>query len=353
MLFSLELENPHALIRRYIFSNGIMPSRLQLCTHCLRRIPQRNPYSLTVLKYASTTAHAPALATSLPPDLSYPITQPPSYKPPEYRKSQLHRQYTSLLRSSPLLLFFQHNNLKATEWVAVRRELAHAMRAADDYLSNKKPIADTIKINIVQTRIFESALLVVDHFHPELLPPAPPAAEKGAVFTHALSRTAYEAVSGKKLSHPLHPLLCGPVAVLSFPEVSPQHLKAALSILSPKGPQFPAPTRRANPGYYDLVVQAGLQKLLLLGARVEGNVFDVDGTRWVGGIEGGMEGLRAHLVGLLGSVGAGVTGVLESAGRNLYYTLEGRRAMLEEDGEKGSKVPEEGTKGHEQPGNGG
>lgn len=84
------------------------------------------------------------------------------------------------------------------------------------------------------------------------------------------------------------------------------------------------------------MTQAGLQKLLFLGARVEGKVFDIDETRWVGSIESGMEGLRAQLVGLLGSVGAGVTGVLETAGRSLYYTLEGRKGMLEEEDDNSS-----------------
>lgn len=132
--------------------------------------------------------------------------------------------------------------------------------------------------------------------------------------------------------------------MLSFPIVSPQHLKVALSILSPQAPLFPAPSRRANPGYHDPVTQAGLQKILLLGARVEGKVFDVDETRWVGSMETGMDGLRAQLVGLLGSVGAGVTGALETAGRSLYYTLEGRKGMLEEDAAKDSKITEESPK---------
>ena len=64
---------------------------------------------------------------------------------------------------------------------------------------------------------------------------------------------------------------------------------------------------------------------------MEGKVFDMEQTRWVGGIEGGMEGLRSQLVGMLGSVGAGVTGALESAGRTLWVTVEGRRGMLEEE----------------------
>ena len=79
---------------------------------------------------------------------------------------------------------------------------------------------------------------------------------------------------------------------------------------------------------------------MLLGARVEGRVFDGEGVRWVGGIEGGMSGLRAQLVGMLGGIGAGVTGALEGVGRGLYFTLEGRRGMLEEEqkpkGEEGN-----------------
>ena len=79
---------------------------------------------------------------------------------------------------------------------------------------------------------------------------------------------------------------------------------------------------------------------MLLGSRVEGQVFDIDGTKWVGGIDGGMDGLRAQLVHLLQSVGGGVTSSLESAGRNLYFTMEGRRMILEEEG----KPKEEDTK---------
>lgn len=84
-------------------------------------------------------------------------------------------------------------------------------------------------------------------------------------------------------------------------------------------------------------MQDGVKKLMLLGARVEGQIFDMEGTRWVGGIEGGMDGLRAQLVHLLQSIGGGVTGALESAGRNLYFTMEGRRGILEE----AEKAPEE------------
>jgi hypothetical protein len=75
-----------------------------------------------------------------------------------------------------------------------------------------------------------------------------------------------------------------------------------------------------------------LKKLMLLGARIEGRVFDLEGTRWVGGIDGGMDGLRSQLVQMLEGFGAGLASTLESAGRSLYFTMEGRRNMLEEEG---------------------
>jgi len=115
---------------------------------------------------------------------------------------------------------------------------------------------------------------------------------------------------------------------VTFPVVSPQHLKAALQILAPND-KFPAPKRKANPGLYELPVQSGLQKLMLLGARVEGDVFDMDGARWVGGIQGGMGGLRSQLVYMLQNVGAGLTNTLEGAGKALYVTMESRRLDME------------------------
>lgn len=184
------------------------------------------------------------------------------------------------------------------------------------------PLADSIKMQIITTSIFQAALLVVEHFHPS---------EQDATLTHALSRAAHDAVASHKATHSLRPILSGPLAVVSFPTLSPLHVKAALSILAPKAPNFPAPTRRANPGYHDTVTQSGLQKLLLLGARIEGSpALDSEGIRWMASIEGGLDGLRAQLVGVLAGVGAGVTQVLDNPGRSLYFTLEGRRGMLEE-----------------------
>ena len=290
--------------------------------------------------------------------------QPPSYKPAEFRKTQLHRQYQSTLRSSPLMLVFQHNNLKSVEWMGIRRELAAALAKVDEDLAkngNDDYIGSTLKLQIVQTGIFASALKVVEFWDPNFEPeprtqhPTDPRTASSATiedtkpdasdpgFKHGLSKQAWTtAKNNPKRRHGLEPLLSGPLALLTFPTVSPQHLKAALTILAPS-PGFAAPKRRTNPGYHEPAVQNGLQKLMLLGARVEGKVFDSEGTKWVGGIEGGLDGLRGQLVAMLSGVGAGITSTLDSAGRSLYVTVESRRSMLEED-QKGPEGNSEAQK---------
>lgn len=244
-----------------------------------------------------------------------------------------------MLRASPLILLFQHNNLRATEWTGIRRELAAALAKVDATNATSRPdeppLSAAVKLHIVQTGIFEAALRIVDYF------PSTSAAFEAAVAagrpTNDLSTTAYAAVRAFKGRHSLSPLLAGPVAVLAFPAVSTEHLRAALSILSPTkvGTPFAPPTRRQAPSYYDIPVQEGLVKLVPLAARVEGEMFDMERTRAIGEIEGGMSGLRAQLVSMLQGAGAQLTGVLEGASKSLYLTMESRRSVLEEEtGEK-------------------
>lgn len=251
------------------------------------------------------------------------------------------------------MLLFQHNNLKSMEWVGIRRELVQALKKVDEARvaagHPSEPLAEGIKIQIIQTGIFAAALRVVEFYKPDsttpTLDPMDPSSPSSASIpvhdaglTHTLSRAAHEAVADTRTAHALAPLLSGPLMLLTFPNVSPQHMKAALSILSPSAPKFSAPKKRTNPGWHDPAVQSGLQKLLLLGARVEGKVFDVEGTKWVGGIEGGLEGLRGQLVAMLQGFGGSLTSTLESAGKSLYFTVEGRRTMLEDE-EKATSEP--------------
>ncbi|KAI3396596.1 hypothetical protein diail_11848 [Diaporthe ilicicola] len=304
--------------------------------------PARAPPSLVATaprQYATAASIASVLRL---PDDYVPPTKPPSARRSEERKAQLLRTYTSLLRSTPLMLMFQHNNLTAAEWAAIRRELRAALAAVPPPAAAPDghaplDIAPKILLQVVRTRTFDQALKVIEFFDPA-------GVAKSDAYTHDLSMAAYQAVKATEGAVPkdstyaqLAPLMIGQMALLTFPAVSPQHLAAALSILSPSPPAFPAPTRKKNPGYHDLTTQSGLQKLLLVGGRIEGKVFDSDGVRYVGGIEGGLDGLRAQLVAMLQSAGLGLTTALEGASKSLWVTMESRRTMMEEGGNGAGK----------------
>ncbi|RMZ78941.1 hypothetical protein DV737_g3683, partial [Chaetothyriales sp. CBS 132003] len=280
--------------------------------------------------YATATALPSTTSTSTS---SYHPLQPPSHRDPAYRKSQLLRSYVSLLQTTPLIVIFQHNNLKAQEWVGIRRELERALQRVDQQLAaadpDAQPLSQSIKLQVVKPTIFEVGLRVAEYYKPGQ---SAPGQDDDASLTHALSEAAYKAVFGLKGAHPLTPLLTGSTALLTVPVVSPQYLKAALSILAPTpgaASAFAAPSRKAVPSYYELNVQDGVKKLLLLGARVDGRVLDMDGTRWVGSIDGGIDGLRAQLVSLLQHAGIGLARTLESAGQSLWFTMESRRRDME------------------------
>jgi large subunit ribosomal protein L10 len=320
-----------------------MPPRIRPQLQCLQPLLRsRNELSTQQCRYASVataTAPAPSLEEHSHTIQRYPSTQPPSFKPPEFRKSQLLRQYAALLSSTPLILLFQHNNLKALEWLSIRRELAQALRKVDEAEGTHH--ADFVKLHIVQTGMFAAAMRVVEFHHPEKY-----AQEPASEPRHVLSKKAHSAARNAKLKHGFEPLLSGPIAVLALPDVSPAHLKAALQVLSPSE-KFPAPKRRTNPSYHELPVQEGLKKLMLMGARAEGRIFDLDGARWIGGIEGGKTGLQAQLVAILQSFGANLSQTLEAASKSLWFTLEGRKSMLEDEGKEKEEPKKEEPKKEE------
>ncbi|KAF2151956.1 hypothetical protein K461DRAFT_216314, partial [Myriangium duriaei CBS 260.36] len=326
-----------------------MPPRIPLRSRSLRLVSSNSHCPTCQVRLASVvTAQHAGYDASLP-IARYPETQPPSHKSPTLRKSQLHRQYQSLLHSNPLILILQHNNLKAAEWAAIHRELNNALEKVDKEAGGVSSIAGGTKISIIHTGVFESALKVVEFWKapskssttvskktkkaaigatdPAVASPRP----VHTVISHGLSEQAWKVSNkiAKKRRHGLEPLLSGPLALVSFPSTSPEHLAAALKILSPSE-KFPAPKRKANPEFYSPQVQSGLQKLMLLGARVEGRAMDDETLRWVGGIEGGLSGLRAQLVGMLSSAGVGLASALDGASRSLYLTMESRRMDMEE-----------------------
>ncbi|KAL1840672.1 hypothetical protein VTJ49DRAFT_222 [Mycothermus thermophilus] len=341
---------------RSLVSPAINGSRIAR-TSALLLLPSSTPApSTTAAPSRQYATAAPGGRLSLPPDY-IPPTKPPTARPADTRKSQLLRSYTSLLRSTPLILIFQHNNLTAVEFAAVRRELRLALAAVSPEGSDSAEIASRAELQVIRTRIFDVALKIVEFYDPSKVQPSEATTITGkrvkVVYNHDLSKAAYKAVkavsSGEKplpedsVYAQISPLMVGPLAIFTLPTVSPAHLAAALSVLAPNPPAFPPPSKKKSPGYYDPIAQSGLQKLLLVGGRLEGKVFDQQGIEWVGKIEGGIDSLRAQLVYLLQSAGMGLTSTLEGAGKSLWLTLESRRSVLEED----QKGPQEGGENKE------
>ncbi|KAF7562060.1 hypothetical protein G7046_g2079 [Stylonectria norvegica] len=324
------------------------PRLPRVVTPCLRQLRSeagisRTSWALAVRTLSTTSERsATVFSSALQPPADYvPPTKPPSARPIETRKSQLIRTYTSMLRTTPLILFFQHSNITAVEWAAIRRELKKALASVP--LPSAAPgaepvdITPLVQLQVLRTNMLDVALRIVEFYKPEVA-----AASKMTTRTsrgpviHDLSAAAYEAI--KDLEAPtdssyaqIQPLLVGPLAGLVLPAVSPAHVAAALSILSPVPKVFPAPTRKKNPGYHDPICQNGLAKLLLVGGRIEGKIFDQAGVNWVGGIGGGIDGLRAQLVGMLQGAGLGITNSLDSGRMSLWLALESRKIQLEDE----------------------
>lgn len=202
-------------------------------------------------------------------------------------------------------------------------------------------ISPAIELQVLRTRIFDVALKITEFFD------AGAQTDRSNAYTHDLSATAYETIKKAPVDDPatvyaqISPLMVGPVAAVTFPAVSPAHLAAVIKVLAPSPPQFPAPTRKKSPSYYEPTFQSGVQKLILVGSRIEGRVFDRDGVNWVGGIEGGLDGLRAQLVAMLQSAGLGLTTALEGGSKGLWLALEGRRTQLDEEANGGRKEVEQ------------
>ncbi|KAI1071153.1 hypothetical protein LB507_009654 [Fusarium sp. FIESC RH6] len=324
-----------------------MASRIsRAVSPCLRQLRResRLPHTswITAARSISTSPSCSAAVNDIRKPIDQaPATKPPSARPIETRKSQLIRTYTSLLRTTPLILFFQHSNLTAVEWAAVRRELKKALSAVPqpNAVPGSGPVDITplVQLQVVRTNMLRVALKLVEFYDPE----AAAASDKTTrtargPLVHDLSEAAYDAIKNAEVPEDsnyaqIEPVMVGPLAALVLPAVSPAHVAAALSVLAPVPGKFPAPSRKKNPGYHDATCQSGLAKLLLVGGRVEGKIFDQSGINWVGGIEGGLDGLRAQLVALLQGAGLGITSTLEGGSRSLWLALEGRKGQLEDE----------------------
>ncbi|KAM5381781.1 hypothetical protein ACJZ2D_003001 [Fusarium nematophilum] len=328
-------------------SRATSPCLRQLCREA--SITQKS-WSFGARSMSTSSTYSAAVTDIRTPVEHIPATKPPSARPVETRKSQLIRTYTSLLRTTPLILFFQHSNLTAVEWAAVRRELKKALSAVPppNAAPGAEPVDITplVQLQVVRTNMLSVALKLVEFYDPETAAASASTARtsRGPV-VHDLSKAAYEAIKNAEVPEDsnyaqIQPLLVGPLAALVLPAVSPAHVAAALSILSPVPGQFPAPSRKKGPGFHDPICQSGLAKLLLVGGRIEGKIFDKSGVNWVGGIGGGLDGLRAQLVAMLQGAGLGITSTLEGGSRSLWLALEGRKGQLEDEAKGETKEGE-------------
>lgn len=196
-------------------------------------------------------------------------------------------------------------------------------------------IADGIKINVLRGAIFDAAIRVADYYDPKM--PS----------EHGTSKEAY-AITTKKNKHSLAPIIAGPIGAVSFPKVSPEHLKVVLDVMFPDG--------RAIKGM-DPLALTGIQKLYLLAARVDGHAagqigkaetLDREKVKWVSTLPG-EDGIRGELVAILQSVGGGaLVQSLQSIGVNVVRTVDAHRKVLsgelEPKGEEAAEAPAEEVK---------
>lgn len=191
-------------------------------------------------------------------------------------------------------------------------------------------MAALTEITLIRSALFSSALRVAEGFD------RAHSREPGLSGT---SKEAYAQTLHLRDELPLSALLTGPTGTLSLPVVSPPHLKVVLDIM------FPVKGHKRG---LDPLAVSGLQKLVLLGARVdghvaggrigEGRVLDGDQLRLVSGLKG-IENMRGELAAILQSVGGGeLVRSLESVGLGMVRTVEGRRKMMEGEANGSAKV---------------
>jgi len=213
------------------------------------------------------------------------------------------------------MIFFQHNNLRAVEWVALRRELLFGLRKIDP----KSTLAEGTRITVLSSALFAASLRVAEGHDPQHKRSSEPGG----------SKLIAKETEGLKKTHPLSPIFTAPVAVLSFPSVEPAHLKTALDILFP--------LKNPKKGLDPLAV-SGLQKFVLLAGRVDGHVYgsrvgegrvmDVDLIR-VLALLPDVNTLRGELLAMLrGAGGADLVMNLGNIGAGLARTVDTYRKML-------------------------
>lgn len=194
------------------------------------------------------------------------------------RKTFLVDYYKYLNDNNEIVLYVHHNNMVKTENRRLRSELKRV----------------GAQLNIVRNSIYNVYLKSAHEEDP-----------------------ADEATSARNKDnvHPLSPLLNGPTGIITISRCEPQTVAQVLKILS--GAQ---------------------EKLILIGARIESNVFDVSKVNQFKDLPN-KEQLQSQLAGLLTLLGgAGLVRTLQASSNVLYLTMEERRKdMSGENDDKNSE----------------
>ncbi len=189
-----------------------------------------------------------------------------------------------------MVLVLQHNNLSVAELAKIRSDIA----------AIKLPEGQTEKANLTVVR---------------------------AGLIKAAARQLGESQGNETLAT-LQPALSGPIALLTCQHLTPTYLSALFNVVDRALGH--APPRAPAAGQKFPEVAVANPRLVPLAALLEGNrLLHVPQTRDVGRI-GGLDQLRAQIVGLLSAPGQQLAGVLSQAsGQQLALTLEGRKRDLE------------------------
>ncbi|CAK7912964.1 54S ribosomal protein L11, mitochondrial [[Candida] anglica] len=176
------------------------------------------------------------------------------------RKTFLIDYYTNLNRTNDIVLYVHHNNLTKTE--------------------NKKYRADLLKAGAKLTYIRNSIYGVYLRNEHETDPADRAASERN-----------------KNIVHPITPLLNGPTAVISIPECDPAVVAQVLKVL-----------KQAN------------EKMILIGAKVEQQLLDIDAVGSFKDLPGKPE-LQARLLATMRQLaGGGLVQTLSTPSQILYLT---------------------------------
>ncbi|CUM68201.1 uncharacterized protein PRCAT00005921001 [Priceomyces carsonii] len=185
------------------------------------------------------------------------------------RKTFLVDYYKYLNDRNEVLLYVHHNNITKPENKRLRSEIKKAGG----------------QLNIIRNSIYNIYLRSENDLDPA---------------------DAATSTKNRNVTHPLSPLLSGPTGVITIPKCDPSAVAQILKVI--KGAQ---------------------EKLILIGAKVELNVYDVKQVDQFKDLPN-KEQLQSQLAGLLTVLGgAGLVRTLEAAGNTLYLTLEERRKDME------------------------